>query len=122
MTRLYAAAKFLRNVEGQSDVAKLLNNTSPQRLNNWEARGISNEGLLEAQELIGCDAIWLRDGKGEMARGSATAAPDLNDMAKLVSLYAQSTENGRIAILDLAHHAPKIAVVRKDSTTNNQSK
>lgn len=76
MTRLYFAAKALRHVEGQSDVAKLLNE-SPQTLNNWEARGISKGGMLTAQEVIGCNAVWLRDGTGNMTSGQA-AAPAKN--------------------------------------------
>lgn len=65
MTRLYQAAAELRHAEGQSAVAKLLN-VSPQTVNNWEVRGISSDGLLSAQEVIGCNAIWLRDGVGDM--------------------------------------------------------
>ena len=65
MTRLYEAAKKLKKVDGQSALAKFMN-TSPQKINNWESRGISSEGLLTAQELIGCNAIWIRDGIGEM--------------------------------------------------------
>ena len=65
MQRLYQAAKELRNVEGQSAVAKLMN-ISAQRVNNWEARGISAEGMLDAESVIGCSALWLRDGQGNM--------------------------------------------------------
>lgn len=65
MSRLYAAAEKLKGITGQTEVAKLLN-ISPQRLNNWETRGISAEGLLDAQKIIGCDANWLKDGSGEM--------------------------------------------------------
>lgn len=63
--RLYQAAKSLRNTEGQSAVARLLN-ASPQTLKNWEARGVSNPGMLTAQRLIGCSATWLETGCGDM--------------------------------------------------------
>jgi len=63
--RLYLAAKELMNVEGQSDVARLLN-ISPQTLNNWEVRGISKNGLLAAQKIFGCSASWLDTGFGQM--------------------------------------------------------
>lgn len=63
--RLYEAAKTLRNIEGQSAVARLLN-ASPQVLKNWEARGVSKLGMLTAQRLIGCSATWLETGVGDM--------------------------------------------------------
>lgn len=106
MTRLYEAAKKLRQVEGKTDVARIFDAT-PQTLNNWENRGISNEGLLKAQEHIGCDAIWLRDGTGQMIKGSQTANSNLSDVAHLVTLYANATDPGRELILSTANNVPK---------------
>lgn len=63
--RLYQAAKELRDVSGQSAVARLLGKT-PQVVKNWEARGISSDGALLAQKIIGCDANWLLDGVMQM--------------------------------------------------------
>lgn len=63
--RLYLAAKELRDVSGQSAVARLLGKT-PQVVKNWEARGISSEGALLVQKIIGCDANWLLDGEAQM--------------------------------------------------------
>ena len=60
MKRLYRAAMDLRDVSGQSAVARLLG-VSPQVVKNWEGRGISIEGALSAQKVIGCDANWLLD-------------------------------------------------------------
>lgn len=109
MTRLYQAAKKLKGVEGQTDVARIFDAT-PQTLNNWESRGISNEGLLKAQEVLGCNAIWIRDGVGEMIQGEATIAnADFSDVAKLIQLYGQSTEKGRKLILSFAHTTEKIS-------------
>jgi len=65
MTRLYEAAKFLRGIEGQSEVARVLN-ASPQTVNNWEARGMSKTGMLKAQAEIGVSATWLETGQGPM--------------------------------------------------------
>jgi DNA-binding XRE family transcriptional regulator len=106
MKRLYEAAKALRNVEGQSELARIMN-ASPQTVNNWEARGISNEGLLTAQEVIGCDAIWLRDGTGSMARGGVAAQQSFGEIVRLITLYEQSTSDGRSFILDSADAAEK---------------
>lgn len=65
MTRLYEAAKTLKNTEGQTAVATLLGEI-PQTVNNWERRGISTPGLIKAQENIGCSVVWLKTGKGPM--------------------------------------------------------
>lgn len=58
--RLYTAAKTLRDVSGQSAVARLVG-VGAQVMKNWEARGISENGALKAQARIGCDANWLLD-------------------------------------------------------------
>jgi phage repressor protein C with HTH and peptisase S24 domain len=44
-------------------------NASPQTINNWEARGISKAGLLDAEKIIGCSAVWLQTGNGSMVIG-----------------------------------------------------
>lgn len=62
--RLYEAADELRDVRGQSAVARLLN-VSPQVMKNWEARGVSEGGALLAQKIIGCDANWILNGAGK---------------------------------------------------------
>lgn len=63
--RLYDAAKALMEVEGPSNVARLLGE-SPQNLTNWENRGVSSKGALKAEALIGCSAMWLATGQGPM--------------------------------------------------------
>lgn len=72
MERLYRAAKELRNVGNQAELARALNQSS-QTVNNWEARGISKAGLLIAQTEIGCSAAWLLTGEGAMEIGGATS-------------------------------------------------
>jgi phage repressor protein C with HTH and peptisase S24 domain len=76
MTRLYEAAEKLQNLTGQSNLARVLN-TSPQTVKNWEARGISKQGLLTAQRVIGCDATWLETGLGLMSE-STTISRETN--------------------------------------------
>jgi SOS-response transcriptional repressor LexA len=63
MTRLYKAALETKGIGGQSELARALN-TSPQTVNNWEARGISKKGLLLIQTVLGISASWLETGKG----------------------------------------------------------
>jgi hypothetical protein len=46
-----------------ASVARRLN-VSAQRLGNWETRGISKAGALDAQDCYGADANWLRTGSG----------------------------------------------------------
>lgn len=65
MIRLYEAARTLKGIGTQADLARLLNKSS-QVINNWEARGISKGGILEAQSIIGCRAEWIADGTGDM--------------------------------------------------------
>lgn len=64
--RLYEAAAKIKGVTGKSNVARLLN-ISPQTLKNWEVRGISNEGAITAQQVMGCSAVWITDGTGPMS-------------------------------------------------------
>ncbi|MDQ7990165.1 MAG: S24 family peptidase [Candidatus Dactylopiibacterium sp.] len=78
MKRLYEAAKSLRDVEGQSAVARLLGE-SPQTVKNWESRGISKSGLLKAQKAIGCSAEWIASGLG--AASDARAVPKEIDLS-----------------------------------------
>ena len=66
MTRLYQAAN-LTGVTGQSDVARRLGQ-SPQTLNNWEARGMSKGGMLIAQRIFGCSAVWLETGQDSLGK------------------------------------------------------
>lgn len=65
MARLYEAAAELKGVRGQSAVARLLN-MSPQAVKNWEARGVSYEGAIGAQKIIGCNAVWVLENIGNM--------------------------------------------------------
>lgn len=65
MTRLYEALKAIKNVEGQSAAAGLLGE-SPQRLNNWESRGMSKMGAVKIQQKFGISATWLLTGEGAM--------------------------------------------------------
>lgn len=129
MKRLYEAAKVLRRTEGKSAVARLMN-VSPQVLANWEkGRPISDQGLLQAQESIGCDALWLRDGLGEMVRGGPARDELLSlsevmrmmevfgrfptrergEVLRLMDLYRQCDGDGRDAIQSMAKSAARLA-------------
>lgn len=65
MARLYLAFEKLLGKTGQTELARTMGVT-PQTIYNWEARGISKQGLLKAQEIIGCSAAWVESGIGTM--------------------------------------------------------
>lgn len=75
--RLYKAAEKLRGVKGQSNVAKLLG-ASPQTVKNWEDRGVSKEGMINAQRIIGCRIEWIKDGSSPMS-GTPVVAPGYDE-------------------------------------------
>ena len=61
MTRLYQAVKEKTGTEGQSNLARLMNE-SPQVIKNWETRGISKQGLVKASRLFGVSTTWIETG------------------------------------------------------------
>jgi phage repressor protein C with HTH and peptisase S24 domain len=73
MKRLYKAANLLHQIEGPAQLAKFLN-ISEQLVNNWQRRGISKGGMIEAQKKIGCSATWLETGALPML-AAGTQAP-----------------------------------------------
>lgn len=97
MIRLYEAAEKMKNVTGQSAVSRLLN-ASPQTVKNWEQRGISGDGMLDAQQIIGCSAVWIRSGYGPMVVGEpftvkeATTGSLIADALKLTCETAQELQ------------------------------
>jgi phage repressor protein C with HTH and peptisase S24 domain len=101
--RLLEAAKTLKGAQGTSDVARLLGHSSPQRVNNWVTRGVSKEGLLEAQRCIGVNATWLQTGEGEMidsAGEHVSAASDLTITEKTRRVIADllPSEKGNVVV------------------------
>lgn len=70
--RLYQAAKILKKIEGQSNVARVLGE-SPQTVKNWEKRGVSADGAISAERAIGCRASWIKSGAGDMRHADAAA-------------------------------------------------
>lgn len=84
--RLYLAAKTLRATEGQSAVAKLLNE-SPQVVKNWEGRGVSKAGILKAASALGARAEWIATGVGPMqAAPNATSRQLESNVAEAPAL------------------------------------
>jgi hypothetical protein len=92
--RLFEAAKVLHNLTEPHQIAKRMH-ISQQTLKNWESRGISDVGLLDAEQYIGCSAIWLRTGKGDMCRG----AP-LNKLCQRGPIYDVEPVNKTAYVID----------------------
>ncbi|MDB5937488.1 MAG: lexA 2 [Massilia sp.] len=81
MVRLYEAAEKLKKVERKpSAIARLVNSTT-QTVVNWEARGVSADGMIDAEEFIGCSAAWVRSGVGPMCVGSPYIARPQDHLA-----------------------------------------
>ncbi|MDE1179467.1 LexA family transcriptional regulator [Paraburkholderia sp.] len=98
--RLFLAAKEMKGVEGPSDVARLLD-VVPQSITNWSSRGVSREGALKAQALIGCDATWLLTGVGEMVPSglkheSPLESAEINDQTKRVIAELLPSDKGNL--------------------------
>lgn len=74
--RLYQAARDLKRTVGQSAVAALIGE-SPQTVKNWESRGVSSQGAINAGAIIGFNVQWLKSGVGQMAdaSGASRSAP-----------------------------------------------
>lgn len=97
MARLYEAAKR-KGVVGQSAVAHALN-FSPQRVKNWEKRGISEEGARTAQKTFGCSSNWLMgenateaDGQSVTIEPTTVAKENYTDLFPPRQLDRQTTE------------------------------
>lgn len=129
MTRLYEAAETLQGLQGQAGVARAFG-VSSQVINNWEARGMSQRGMLKAQEIIGCSATWLESGDGVMSsapKRTLHAAPHsrylcqwVNEQeALLLSNFRAASDEGRRQIANLANLAEKVADPQANGTRDN---
>lgn len=114
MTRLYDYIAKNRNVYGQTSVAKLMDEL-PQTLNNWEARGISKQGLIKAQEKFGCNMQWIKSGIGADSIGGlntikqdssiVVAGVKINTMEEnLLALYSKLSGKSQNAIDLMVNH------------------
>lgn len=88
MKRLYEAARELKGITGQSELARALN-ASPQTVKNWESRGVSRQGMLDAQRAMGCSALWIETGTGSMTskipNQNTEPGPDIRGRVPLIS-------------------------------------
>ena len=69
MERLYKATQERFGISDPSDLARALGVTH-QVVTNWQSRGISKDGALTAQGVLGISATWIKDGTGDMFQAS----------------------------------------------------
>jgi hypothetical protein len=79
-----------------ASVARRLN-VSAQRLGNWETRGISKAGALDAQNCYGTDANWLRTGAGVRTAPQQQSQSLRLDPVKLSEVHRALREASRDA-------------------------
>lgn len=98
--RLYQAAG-LKGIESPSALARLLGE-SPQTLKNWETRGVSAAGIINAQTLLGCDANWLKTGVVTVRQESTQLATTTTITPReqiLIELFGDLTQSQQDALI-----------------------
>lgn len=119
LERLYLAAKELKGLEGVVEIASLLDEL-PQNINNWATRPIAKSGLVKAQERIGCDVVWLRDGTGDMVKGQPIT--DYSKIVRLAQCFAELPSELQGDLLRMAETLLADHLSRRSSGAANQSK
>lgn len=66
--RLFDALKEVTNIDGYAEPGRvaLYLGESAATITNWKSRGISKQGILKANQMLGIDPRWLATGEGEM--------------------------------------------------------
>lgn len=114
--RLYEAVEKIRGGEAKPTTLARILNVSPQTMSNWESRGLSLDGMIDAQKHIGCSAVWLRSGEGPMVFSEPVSRPsELSDAMKrncetareleMLIIHRLSNEDGRLLIDDAVESA-----------------
>lgn len=102
MKRLYQAALELQGIRDES-VLPVIFNLSPTLINNWKRRGVSSEGAINAEIILGCSAVWLKYGVGSMKakpiQGDESYTKDIKIVLDLMLASDQSArEEIRIVV------------------------
>lgn len=115
--RLYEAALLLQKIKGQSAVARLMNR-SPQILKNWESRGVSKQGMVDAEKIIGCRSSWIESGEGDMEDGAnapfyaASTFPEERQSILIDTQNESIDAQSRPLLISLSEHPDLLAVPR----------
>lgn len=107
-TRFMQAAKLLKGLSDQADIARAID-VLDQHITNWKKRGLPKPKIMDLAEWLGCDPYWLRDGYGEMKPMSYTMTRqqtivlkamenmdprDQDKMVKISDTFAEPEGNG----------------------------
>jgi hypothetical protein len=111
MKRLYAAAaRRDPSCTRPVDLANALNESS-QTVKNWEYRGVSRDGALDAQRRLGISATYLLDGIEPALIGeSQPARPDPDILAKTVTVL-KNLARMQTGVATFLYDAPSILKV-----------
>jgi hypothetical protein len=104
--RLYRVARDVMGDDAPAKVARRIN-VSAQTLQNWEGRGVSQDGALKAQAVYGCDANWLLGTvKNPTLRGSQPLRLDPTMLAETHrTLRDLEDDEGRVFSLEQEAYA-----------------
>lgn len=109
MARLYRAAKELKGIAGGSALARELN-VSPQVIKNWESRGVSRAGAIDAGRALGISLYWiLQGGPDSIMRTDGVAEFSGASGASRLSFSARDTN---VEDAQLKRRVPLISWVR----------
>mgnify|MGYP000102368979 FL=1 len=84
--RMYEAAKSLKSIDSQADLARFLD-VSAQTLHNWEQRGISRRGVLLLHTKLGASTEWLEHGVGDMSASKIDSLSYDNEYVDIPRLF-----------------------------------
>lgn len=75
--RLFDALVDLAKIDGHKEPGKVAQflGESAATITNWKNRGISKQGILKANKLLGIDPRWLESGEGEMLPAGSWVEP-----------------------------------------------
>ena len=104
--RLFDALKELRHIDGYAEPGKVASylGESAATITNWKARGMSKQGILKANQLLGVDARWLATGNGSMHPADHAGDPPQAEEPRQNPLLSPRRKSiklkGRIRMLD----------------------
>ena len=59
--RLIESAASMRGIYGENAIAEALQSSDKQKVNNWQRRGVSKDGALDAERRLGIPAVYILD-------------------------------------------------------------
>ena len=51
-----------RGIIGELALCRALGYAEQSKVNNWQRRGVSKSGALDAEKYLACSAVWILDG------------------------------------------------------------